>query len=425
MVEERLLDVVNRHRQAFGRIVRFLRVRKKYTLRSLANKVYLSHAHLRKIEVGDTQITVKTLERLDSILNLDIIYDDELKKKFDHYKRILEQGIEYFDGEKLLEAVQGLEEDEDKHKRSFWMVDFYLAKLAYHNFTLFRYYGDATDIASDLSGIDKIMNEHQRQYFYLSRGVLNYNINDFSSALRDFELVRKQGRERWLKATASYFIGCVYSESYHLPKSNLHLDEAIQVFEEEQNTFRSMIAQIIRTGNRIRIGHVENVKEELEKQKEFAKAHELERPLYNIQMNEALYHLTQQEYDAALEVLDIIQNQTPGSYFYRAYAYLQKGQCEKVLENIVDVPEDENPLNRRYLVHRYSLAFLKAYCECDRDEYEHALKRFLDEAMNHKAYFETRIAYDYMVDFLQRKRRYKEAYQLTEEMIAITKTALC
>jgi|GEM_PF-1241581 len=427
MVEEDLLDIINRpeHRKEFGKIVRFLRARHKHTLRSLAHKVNLSHAHLRKIETGATQITSKSFDRLDAVLHLDLCVDMDLKKKFHRYERLLEQGIEYFDSDKLLESVEKLEENDVDHRRSLWMVDYYLAKLAFHNFTLFRHYGGVVDIASDLSQIEKVLSEPQWQRLFLYRGVYNYNANDLQNAISDFQTAWKHGTTRWIRATACYFIGTVYSESYHLPKSNLYLDEAIQMFEEDKNTFRLMHAQVKRTGNRIRIGHIENVEEDLKTQKQFAQSHRLDSTYYNIQMNETLYHILREDYDAALSVLDDIEDKTPGYYFYRAYSHLQKNDCEKALENIVTVTDEQNPHNRRYFIHRYSLAFIEAYCQSENHEYEDALRRFLDEAMSHRAYFETRVAYDYMVNLLQAQRRYKEAFQLTQRMIDITKTALC
>ncbi len=101
---------------------------------------------------------------------------------------------------------------------------------------------------------------------------------------------------------------------------------------------------------------------------------------------------------------------------------MEKSDYEKALECTSSRSTSHAPADARNALYYQGIDFIRSYCSGV--SYEDTLKEFYETARLDKAYIEMRTAYDYLVSIYTASRRYKDAYQLTEEIIDITQRVI-
>jgi len=420
-----VLKIVNEHvnKRRFGMIVRLLRYRSRHTLRSLAEQVNFSHAHLRKIELGETPITRRIFDYLMSNLNLELVYDEAREKDFYERSEKLHQDIIFLDKDGADATLKSLEDSHDYHANALWLVDYYLTLFCYYS-TLFA--PDAQKLSflnNELGAIENLMDDKQRQRYLIYRGNYFYHMGDLKRSKEAFEMADDINPSDHFAALTKYLLGLTYANTFQRQRSNRLLKEAMTMFERQGNDMRVVASHLFMAMNNMVMGHEKGVDQAYEDGVDFTRQYGLSILEKRLHYAYAIFNMKKKKFARAVEILDRISDKEPRHFFYRAYSYLGMGD-KKQVEAILHQKDKMSTSNKpKELIYDYGLRFIECHMENDEKAYSETLRSFYREALHNEAYFEIDIAYLNYRDYLVSKRRYKDVYDLTKTMIDLTKKA--
>lgn len=409
-------------RRMFGIVVRLLRVRKQETLRSLAPRVGFSHAHLRKVELARTPITEKILSRLTACLDIDVDIDEAEFARLQESIRSIENAILYLDIKEIERQYERLESYDYDFSRSLWMADHLLLKLAFRTF-IPPFEGEIMQSAvGELDVVAPLFEPVKRRRYYTFRGAYDFLNNDFDSALDYYKRALSISEDDAFTALLHYLIGNLYAQTYHIPYSNRYLKEAERLFKATKNNVRAKHCQVLISMNAMKAARFDGVETAIEEGISFARRNDLSYLESNLYVQYAIYYYLQNAPSKALKMLDYAGGDNVRVDYYRGLLHMEKSDYEKALECTSSRSTSHAPADARNALYYQGIDFIRSYCSGV--SYEDTLKEFYETARLDKAYIEMRTAYDYLVSIYTASRRYKDAYQLTEEIIDITQRVI-
>jgi len=418
------LALINRppNLKAFGRLIRILRTRHQLTLRALAEKVNFSHAYMRKVEYGETALRQHLYDRLCRVFDLDLCVDKTLQERFYDLKKTIEHDILYLNSLNMRTNLDVLEQDANLHAHSLWVIDYMILYVGCMTFVPYKDHRDADSTITELDSVVEMMSDAQRQRYYLYRGLYHYCENEHDAAVRDYQHSLSFDVVPGLKPLALYLIGRVYGETFRLPESNEYYRRAESFFHASNNEMRASNTRFLGCANRIKMRTFDGVVDVLDEALNFAHRHQLSSLASAVRFHYMLYHFLRREHEAALAMLAKTTEDSLRIRFYHALNRFYSRGAAAATDYLEQLDLEHPPAGDRMILYRYGLRFLWRYVMGE--PYEQELEWFFQESFTTRSYIEVQIAYRYLVDLYEDTRRYKDAFELTQNIIAITKQAL-
>lgn len=412
------------NKQRFGRLVRYYRQMHQYTLRSLARPLGLSHAYLRQIEIGKANITQRTFDYLIRTLAITPYYDAKEEEAFYTALEKVQNDLLYLNIEPLNKTIEAQRKKHHQYNHALWGIDYILMMLMYDSTKPTIDVQALGKTYANLLKVESLLSDQQKLLLSICGANIYYHANDTYGTIKILHEALDLDLNNDYVSLVYYLLGLAYGETFKLIRSNRYLDIAIEMFDRQNNDFRSSITQIYKTLNDVKIGQKQGIEMSLYKAIAFSKQHKLELFTTVIYRNLVIFYTKHKNFNDVLETLKYWEEDTVFSCFYEIYTRLNKSEDMDALASFISACKNINDYHsQKNLIYLYGLKFFKAYINEDEAQYEALLNQFFLEAVKSESYFEIEIAYDYYNWFLRNHRRYKDALTLTEKMIKITKNA--
>ncbi|MGM0435531.1 MAG: helix-turn-helix domain-containing protein [Bacillota bacterium] len=414
--ETQIVDIINQpsRKEQFGMIVRMERIKQQHSLRSLAEKINISHAFLRKIELSQTSISKGVCDYLVRELGLRIKYDEQEEARFRALYRDFYNSILYYDVPKSEETLRTLQSKAVYYEKTLWKIDFLILQLGYLNFIRNMDYSKSNEIYRNLLSIKDLMSNEQRQIFLNFAGAFFYHISDINMALKLFTESKQYNVLNHLNGMTEYLIGRCYSVRHHFAKANRHLQIAHTVFKVNNNYIRTAYAKLISDVHELLLNKRNDLKQIELRTHTFTNQYKLTGVENKVNYLLMMYHYRNENLDEALMKLQKSKSKNMRNFYYKAMIYLKLGNKTSALKALSTGRNVAKSPIRNALLYKYGFDFIEAYYENNEKTYESALSHFFNEAMHQAFYQEGKDAYRFYVEYLKRKRKYKHAFQLTQ-----------
>lgn len=417
----KLIEIINMpsRKEQFGMVVRMERIRQQHSLRSLAEKLHISHAFLRKIELSKTNVSKNVLDHLTRELGLSLIYDKDEETRFyrlydDFYNSIL-----YYDVAKSEETLKILKDKGEYYENTLWKIDFLILELGYLNFIRNMDYSKSNKIYRQLLAIKDLMRNEQKQIFLNFSGAFFYHISDINMALDLFQESRQYKELGHLNAMTEYLIGRCYSIRHHFAKANRYLQDAHRMFKSNNNYIRTAYVKLINDAHELLLNKRMDYAQIETRTNTLSRQYRLTGVENKVNYLLMIYHYRNNNLTEALNMFEKTMSKNMRNCYYKALIHLKLGDRKAALDAVKTGREvAKNPV-RNALLYKYGFDFIEMYFNDDEARCETALRHFFEEAMHQAFYQESKDAYHFYVDYLKRKRKYKHAFQLTRRFTAL------
>ncbi len=410
-------------KKRFGLLVRYHRLNQRHTLRSFAKILNISHAYLRKIERGETSYNQQIFDLFCSHVGFDIsdkaIDEAQILAKVE----TVHKSILYLDVDHIESSIKALQVEDALLHSSLLFIDYQLALFAYHTTHVYVHKRKIIELYQGLSGLESLMEPRDRQRFLIYTGNYHYHMGDYTSALEAFEASKALHVDSGLVALATYLIGLIYAQTFQLLKSNQFLQEATDMFVEQSNDMRVITTYMYKNINNMKMGMTTGIEKAFHDVIGFCDTHGLTVFKRQIQNNLLTLYIKEHRYDAAVELLTVLNYEQPRHVFFRAYIYYLTDQIDAAVGFAQKHIDKLSMRNTVELMFVYGVKVFSLLHEPNSDASKEARKQFFNETMRSNAYSEIDIAYMFYKDYLMHKRLYKQAYGLTLRMINMTKKA--
>jgi len=420
-----IVDVINqeKYRQKFGIIVRILRVRNRFTLRGLGGLVNLSHAHLRKIELGKTSISQNVFDRLMNVYHFDLKYDPLIEEEFDELWELFHESVIQLNSINMKKYYNLIQEKASFHKNALWMFEYQIVELAYQCQALDRFVDNLTLLYDELYVIEPLINAAQKPLYYIYMANYYYHIGLPEKSAKSVQNIFDLNTWDKYTAMANYLIGMAYSKTFLLQKSNMYFNQALKMFEDLNYHVQVKAIHVFIAANNIKIRLFKGALDKFVSGIKLSIDYELHDLLEFIYMHIGIYYIKNKQPLKALEGINKLKVKTNKSYFYKAYAYYMLEDYNSMRSIIKTSFVAQTSPRKTDLLYHYALkALLIVNNQNDVTACE-VLKNFFEECKSQSMFFEIDIAYDFYKTYLIEQRRYKDAYYLTKTMVDITKNA--
>lgn len=421
-----IIDIINQpyHKRQFGMIIRLYRIRQQHSLRTLAERTNVSHAYLRRIETGQASISRQTFDYLTQTLNIEVRYDADEERAFFKQSNDVFNNILYFDAVESEVNMNKLEVKAAYHEQSLWMVDFLIIKMGYYNFMMDMDFQHTTTLYRELNAIRDLFDEAQLQAFLTYSGTYFFNTSDYDAAMEKYSEAVAVNSSTHLSALDEYLVARTHMLRHHYSKAIRNLRRAYTVFKTYNNYVRISHTRIMIETMKLMTSKRDDAEGLFNDSITFARKYKLRGVEAFMRFTYALYHYRLKSYDDALSMLRSIDGENMQYAFYEALIYLKKGERERALKAVRKGRALASKPEKNALLYKYGLDVVELYYQGSPEEYEDALRRFYEEGTSLKSYIESKDAYHFYVDMLERKRRYKKAYLLTREFTDFTLKSL-
>ena len=406
--------------QYLGQLFRFHRLQKALSLRQLETELGRSHAWLSQVEQGTIALTSESVERVFAALGLSPCMDFEHHQTFQKTFAAMLERLVFGDTQALHSFIEQWSKRHLSMLVSVDVVDYLLAMA------LTAPYDEAglqpwstIEILRGLEPLLAIMTPNQRFLWYLVEGrseLMRHHYNRSREAL-DQALTETVSPE--LQDLAAFYRVQALSRSYQLFEARKEYERLTENFERRGQIHRAMETKLISVMNAIRMHHLDVARTRLETVAHYVRQRghrELFRPMIEIAM---LLHLLLGEDERVLEYAKELKTQTPRTGFYQTFAaYRLKRPVTRFQITVED--EAHEP---------HAALFLRLTRLIDRpqnDQLDHEetfiwLSQAYEDFKTNDLIPEATLIYDTLKEILIRKRRYKEAYHMTDDMIEMVK----
>ncbi len=422
---QNIVDVINQepYRQKFGIIVRILRVRNRFTLRGLGNLVNLSHAHLRKIELGKTSISENVFHRLMNVYHFELKYDPKIEEEFEELWELFHESIIQLNNINMKKYYALIQKKADVHKTSLWMFEYQIVEMAYQCQALDRLVDNLTLLYDELYAIEPLINAEQKPLYYIYMANYYFHIGLPEKSAKSVQNIFDLNTWDKYTAMANYLIGMAYSKTFSLQKSNLYFKSALTMFEDLNYHIQVKATHVFIAANNVKMSVYDGTLDKLIGGIKLSLDYELRDLLEFIYMHIGIYYIKQSNPLKALEYINKLNVKTNQSYFYKAYAYYMIKDYETLRALIKESFMTSKAPRKSDLLYHYALKALLVITEKHDALKNDVLKNFFEECKSQSMFFEIDIAYDLYKSTLIEQRRHKDAYYLTKTMVDITKNA--
>ncbi len=417
------MEDIRNGKQRFGLLVRYHRLKQKHTLRSFAKILNISHAYLRKLEMGEAADNQQIFDLFCSHVGFKITNEGIDVKNTLSLIDTVHNSILYLDIQGIQNAIETLQKNHETINQSLLFVEYQLAVFAYQTTHVNVNKQKIIELYQALSGLESLLSEHDKQRFLIYTGNYHYHMGDFNEALKHFEDAKALQVDQGLCALANYLTGLIYAQTFQLLKSNEYLQRATDMFVEQNNDMRVITTYMYKNINNMKMGMIKGIEKSFHDVIGFCETHQLTVFKRQIQNNLLTLYIKECRYEDAVALLEELGYNQPRHVFLRAYIHYLQGDIDEAVAFSNRHINQLSMKNRGELLFVYGAKVLALLREPESDASREVRQRFFDETMRANAYYEIDIAYDFYKTYLVNKRQYKEAYHLALRMIEMTKKA--
>ena len=407
-------------RKRFGQLIRFHRTQKGLTLRQLEDPIGRSHTWLSQLEQGDIVLTHDIQEHMCSALGLVLTDDFALHQCFQKdFETMLERLI-YGDTSALVQFMKQWADQQTVMLVSIDVVDYLLAMALTAPYDKKGFQPWSTiDLVQSLEPLQAIMASNQRFLWYVVKGRFELMQHHFETARQTLDLALAEQASSALQDLAAFYRVQALSQSYHLFDARQQYETLIENFERRGQLHRAMEIKLANVMNTIRMHHLDAARTRLEPVADYVRQRghrELFRPMIEVAM---LLFLLLGDYETVLAYASELKVPSPKTGFYQAFAACRlKRNVERC-----HLPREED-MQKPHATLFLQLTRQLTLAETEQPACDHQLT-WLSQAYKEFKTFdlipEATLIYDTLKETLIQKRRYKEAYQVTADMIEMVK----
>ncbi len=387
------------------------------SLRALAKKTQLSYGYLNKIEKRQTNAKIETLENILNALDINpaIKINDVCDKWF--IKEFLPktyQSIHYGDYDRVRSMYRLLVRHQDYFSHCKYFIEYYIIMMSM-SITIRRPKHERDKYLKIGHILRPYLNNKQRETLLLFEGqalILNRRL---FCAERHLKSYIKKIEDPHIKARCYYLLAISMANDYtKYRQAYQQFDKAIALFEELLNFERSNRAKVMQLRLHAYLHQSEKFFQSFNEVSQYAINYNKPN-LYNlIQVHLALYHVINENYGKAQDILMLFTMNEGMYYFLKTYTYYQLNQPKEALKVCEILSKDENSLI--YHLERLGVRIIQSLIiNPKHKDIMHKLKAFCDQAHTEKDLLMIQIATTLYVEKLKQKRQYKEAFEYSNQ----------
>ncbi|TVP94709.1 MAG: XRE family transcriptional regulator [Acholeplasmatales bacterium] len=410
-------------RWRLGQLVRFHRTQSGQSLRMLETRMGRSHTWFSLVEQGEVVMEPAMWQKVCAALSLSPSEDTQQHEMFQEaYDMMLERYV-YGDSQALTGFIGQWVDLHERMLLSVDVVDYLLAMALTAPFDEAGQQPWSTaEVLNALKPLIAIMTSMQRFIWYLVHGRLLLGKHRYEAARQALDQALNEPVSPALEDIGVFFRVQALSQSYRLYDAMRTYDRLIENFERRGQLYRAIETKLASVMNLIRMHHLDSARIRLEGVADFVRQRgrrELFRPMIEMSM---LLYLLKGEHETVLRYAAELKVHSPRSGFYQAYA---AERLQRPVDDFQIAYEDDalEPHARLYLRLTRHIRHHQNHHEAQ-DEAVNWLLEAYEDFKRYDLFPEATLIYDTLKETLTRARRYKEAYQVTLDMIEMVKKML-
>ncbi len=404
-----------------GKRLYLARKQKSLTLRDLSSKTGLSHTQIHRIEKGATQTKTSAmkqlLEVLDVAFNRDPFHEEAFYKNFHE----LFYQVLYVNYESAKEIFNSLYQKRDIYENSRCFMDYHLIMLMVVVHTGYRkdlmeHFYQACEAMKDFYEPSK------REWFEVMKTIYLKRQFKQKEALEHTERLLEIVRDDHFRGILNYSRGTILIMDYlHYFDAIEALEKAQKLFEDNLNFNRSNRAKAVKQRVYIYLFRFDEFRESFKESESYAKKNGVLDLYYFIHINKALYHIFDEDYEAALKILDTFEFPSPFYYMSKVFSCYKLKHDTEAKKTIEKFKSSGAPFVTT-LEERFYKLMIHGLENGEDEVYLDMLKDFTDDALSERNFPKFKQGVSLLTKLLEKRRLYKEAYHYSNTLLSILET---
>ena len=392
--------------KALGRTLRYYRLTLGHTMRSLAKSCPFSHTFLGTIEKGYPELNETHLLALKAIFKTCLTYDQAQFNRFLDYEEQAINAWVFNQEDALSDQLERLKHDHPLYLDSAYAFDYYFLTKSLCILLRRKPLNYTHQEVKVFDQIEPLMRPYQKSLYQLVKSYYFVRNGDLVSAVRLLERSLEKDVHALFKGVMSQTLGQFYLFTFYQNKANDYQSIARHHFEHTNNYRRLQEAQLTIPLLHIKKTQTLSSLDYLSIMRECdALGFDHLRHHYEVIVAQIL--ISHQAYEEATSWLEALDETSIRLDFIQLYlTYLKQSSFDSKYQTHI------SPLVK------------DAYKAFSNPSNEQNLKQFYEITLTSYQRFENHIAYQMLMAYLSKHRRYKEALTITEKRLQVIQDGL-
>ncbi len=403
-----------------GYVFKRQREKRGYSLRGVASSIRLAHTVVSEIENGKVQPNIETLSAMYDTLSIEFCTDEEILNSLKQKLVAFQDAIYYLDESKMQNYEANLKSNESLLLHSPLRVD-YLLTCSLYNLEKSNWRKPREEVLN-VKEYSAFLSPDQKQIFHLINGVYHMKQKNHETALSELRLVRDFNNQEKITALGLLHTSYVHDALFNNHTALEFAEEASRFFTQHHNILRKIDMDMLRVKKTIDIGdyrQAENIIKNLENILRVNHYSPAKKRL--LVLMKSFLEFSRNNMDKAVQIVRAIDVDKPIYTFYKAmlsYVIGDKKKAVIYLNKTIEL-RDNLPHSQFICAAYLFLDYLGEPVD------EAMLEESVDVASKspyayiniHLHYF----IYDLMSAYYKKRKKWKEAYYLTETWLMFSK----
>ncbi|MFW5894645.1 MAG: helix-turn-helix domain-containing protein [Bacillota bacterium] len=404
-----------------GTRIYLARKQKALTLRELSKKSGLSHTQIYRIEKGTTIAKPEAITRLMDALDISFQPEKAYEEAFYKIYHELFYNVLYVNYETAKKYFESLYRQRQIYENCRCFIDYHLIMLMVVVHTGYRkelmdYFFNACELLEDY------LEDSKREWFQVMKILYLHRQFNHDEALSHADALLKTINNEHFRGILQYTRGTILIADYkHYHDALDAFSEAQKIFEDNLNFNRSNRAKAVKQRVYIYLFRFEDFQTSFKESETYAKKNGVLDLYYFIHLNQAIYHLFDENYAEALKLLDMFELPAASYYMTKTYLCYKLKLDDKALETLNTFRQSGISFVRS-LEQRMLELIERGIKEGEDDTYLEMLRDFTDDAIAERHFPLIKQGVSLLTTLLEKRRRYKEAYHYAGTLLSIINT---
>lgn len=404
-----------------GKRIYLARKQHALTLRDLSRETGLSHTQIHRIEKGTTRSKPAAVRRLMKALDISFKAEAAHEEAFYKIYHELFYAVLYVNYETAKKYFDALHRERHIYENCRCFTDYYLVMLMVivhtgHRKDLMDYFYYAAEIMKDF------YDESKREWFEVMKMLYLNRHFRHDEALNHADRLLKVVSNDHYRGILQYTRGTILVADYRYYHEAIKaFSEAQKLFEDNLNFNRSNRAKAVKQRVYIYLFKFEDFHASFKESEAYAKKNGVLDLYYFIHLNKALYYVFDDDFEAALALLDSFEFPSGMYYLTKLYVCYKLKYYDKALRTLEAFKASKISFVRN--LDQRLLALMEKGIESGEDDsYLDMLRNFTDDAIEARNFPMIKQGVSLLTNILERRRRYKEAYRYVDTLLSIIET---
>ncbi|MFW6298342.1 MAG: helix-turn-helix domain-containing protein [Bacillota bacterium] len=405
----------------FGTKIYLTRKQKALTLRELSKSSGLSHTQIYRIEKGTSIAKPQAIERLMDALGISFKVEKAYEEAFYKIYHELFYNVLYVNYATAKKYFDALYRQRHIYENCRCFTDYYLVMLMVvvhigHRKDLMEYLFNACELLKDF------YDDAKREWFEVMKTLYLNRKFKHAEALDHADRILETIKNDHYRGILQYTRGTILIADYtHYHDALDAFEEAQKIFEDNLNFNRSNRAKAVKQRVYIYLFRFEDFHASFKESEGYAKKNGVLDLYYFIHLNRAIYHLFDENYEKALELLETFELPAASYYMTKAYLCYKLKKDDEALRTL-DAFRASGISFFRSLEERMLELIERGIKEGEDDTYLEMLRDFTDDAIEARHFPMIKQGVSLLTTLLEKRRRYKEAYHYAGTLLSIINT---